>query len=123
MSKDEKRIATRYLCDGGVEIKQPGTHGFWGTLCDIAAGGCYVQTFDPLPIGTRVAFRIQARGREFRGDATVQSSHPGVGMGMFFSALDEEQLEILRKLLAALEAEKAHQGDSVIVRDAKAHNW
>jgi len=123
MPQDEKRIATRYQCDGGVEIKQSGTHGFWGTLCDISSGGCYVQTFDPLPIGITVSFRIQARGREIRGDGTIQASHPGVGMGLFFAAIDDQQRESLKDLLADLKAEKAQQSGEVIVRDNKAHNW
>jgi hypothetical protein len=124
MPQDEKRVATRYVCDGGVEIKQPGKHGFWGTVCDISEGGCYVQTFEPLATGTQVAFRIQARGREFHGSGTIQASHPGVGMGMFFFAVDDGQRAILKNLLAELEAEKAHQsGETIVGRDSKAHNW
>jgi hypothetical protein len=83
-----------------------------------------VQTFDPLPTGTEVSFRIQARGYDFRGDASVEASHPGVGMGLFFTAINDQQKEILIDLLAALEAEKAHQsGETIVVRDSRAHNW
>jgi len=50
MSFTERRSHVRYICDGGVEVRTEGsTTGFWGTLTDISLGGCYVQTFSPLP--------------------------------------------------------------------------
>ena len=78
MSFTEKRSHVRYVCDGGVEVRpESSAGGFWGTLTDISLGGCYVQTFSPLPAGTQVNMRVQTKSVEFTCAGNVQASHPG----------------------------------------------
>ena len=105
MSFTEKRSHVRYVCDGGVEVRtEGGATGFWGTLTDISLGGCYVQTFSPLPAGTPLNMRVQTKSVEFTCTGSVQASHPGVGMGIVFLQFPEGQkprLEGLIKQLAA----------------------
>jgi len=99
----ERRSHVRYVCDGGVEVRTEGsTTGFWGTLTDISLGGCYVQTFSPLPVATRVHMRIQTKSTEFRCAGSVQASHPGVGMGVGFTDFDEGQRPLLEALMKNL---------------------
>jgi PilZ domain-containing protein len=109
MSPDEKRGAERFLCDGGVEVRSPGaTSGFWGTLTDISATGCYVSSFSPLPSGTEVETRVQVKhnGMEFQAKGRVTTFHPGVGMGVCFTSLEPSQRESLNRLIAELQAQK-----------------
>ncbi len=103
MSFTEKRSHVRYVCDGGVEVRpESSAGGFWGTLTDISLGGCYVQTFSPLPAGTQVNMRVQTKSVEFTCAGNVQASHPGVGMGIIFSQFPEGQQERLVALIKQL---------------------
>lgn len=99
----ERRSHARYVCDGGVEVRTEGSNaGFWGTLTDISLGGCYIQTFSPLPAGTQLAMRIQTKVSEFRCAGVVQASHPGVGMGVSFTEFGDGQRVLLEALMKSL---------------------
>ena len=101
----EKRRHVRYTCDIGVEIRTGDTGaGYWGTLADICSGGCYINTFSPLPLGTSVVLLIKTSGDEVNARGKVVSSHPGVGMGIEFQEFvtqhDEAQFNHLIGSLA-----------------------
>ena len=81
----ERRRFPRYPCDTGVRIHpEKGTAGYWGTLSDISAGGCYVYTFSPLSVGELITVVIKANDVEINMAGKIVSSHPGVGMGIAF---------------------------------------
>jgi hypothetical protein len=110
MPFDEKRSHIRYACDGGVEVRPEGsTGGFWGTLTDISLGGCYVQTFSPLAVGTQLTMRVQTKMTEFRCSGSVQASHPGVGMGIIFGDFEQGQKELMDALIKLLAVEAANK--------------
>jgi len=112
----EKRKHPRHICEGGVEVRQEGSPSFWGTLCDISLGGCYVQTFSPLPAGTSVHLVVKAKDVEIHMDARVASTHPGVGMGLFFAQIVESEVNKLANLLTTLEAaEQKKPGDIILM--------
>jgi hypothetical protein len=117
--QNEKRAHPRYVCDGGIEVRSGESRGFWGTLTDISDGGCYVQTFSPMQAGTEVRLHIKARGVEIRvAQARVACFHPGVGMGIQFLLMEEEETKTLTKLLEELaHAEQPSGFDGTIVRD------
>jgi len=112
----EKRRHDRYTCDGGIEVRAEGTRGFWGTLCDLSEGGCYVQTFSPLTAGTAVQFFIQSHGIDVRGNGFIASMHPGVGMGIQFKQLAETDNKNLTELLAKLDSQDAPPPSGLITK-------
>lgn len=82
----ERRRYPRYTCDVGVEVRvAEAKTGYWGTLADICLGGCYVNTFSPLPAGTPVVLLIKANNAEFDVTGKTVTFHPGVGMGIEFN--------------------------------------
>jgi hypothetical protein len=102
----KERRHARYNCDAGVEIRTDDARaGYWGTLTDISLGGCYINTFSPLPTGTNVVLLIKIDGQEINSKAKVITSHPGVGMGLEFEQFitqgDEAHLKSLIGNLAA----------------------
>jgi|SRR5579872_4338655 len=113
----EKRRHARFVCEGGVEVRDTseGARGFWGTMADISLGGCYVQTFSPMNAGTGLNFLIKTHGMEIRGTAKVVAMHPGVGMGIAFTQLPDEDLKVLKKLIAQLEADDKHQTSGMVI--------
>jgi CheY-like chemotaxis protein len=107
VSASDRRIKSRHACHLGAEVYAVGsTVPYRCSLSDISIGGCYVESPQPFPIGTMVdikvrteAFRVQVRG-------TVQSSHPGFGMGVEFTLRTPDQKKQVEQLIACQDAEE-----------------
>ena len=112
----ERRRYPRYACDTGVRVHpEKGNAGYWGTLSDISFGGCYIYTFSPLPAGQIVTLVIKINDAELNVGGRIVSSHPGVGMGVAFSAfVHQDGEEKLKAYLAHLAAQPKPK-DSVAV--------
>ena len=100
-----KRKYERYRCEVGVQVRSENTkNGYWGALADVSLGGCYVNTFSPLPPGSNVMLRLQANNSEIHLAGSVVTSHPGVGMGIqfkrFITREDESRMKAMVDVLA-----------------------
>jgi hypothetical protein len=58
---------------------------------DISGNGCYVETVMPLPIATVLRVDLWIEQERISSSATVRTRDPGVGMGIEFSGMTEEQ--------------------------------
>lgn len=86
----ERREHPRYLVSVEIEVKEPGCNcSFRGTTTDISLGGCYIATIFPLAVASAITFTLWIGGRPIRGRGSVQTRHPGVGMGIKFEDLPE----------------------------------
>jgi len=72
---------------------------------DIDRGGCYIDTLNPLPVGTPVTLQVTKESLSFRADAHVVYTQTAIGMGLAFNAAETEQLRILDRWLSAADAE------------------
>ena len=68
-----------------------------GTVTDISLGGCYVEMLSPLPAGTAVELSFDLDGSPVNFPAKVRSQHMGFGMGLAFTIVSAESMEILRR--------------------------
>ncbi len=94
----ERRLSPRYPCTSSAEIIELGSEMKLSTqTSDLGLGGCYVDTLNPLNVGTQVKIRLTHRNQTFESHARVVYTHPGVGMGLTFTAIQREQLTILEK--------------------------
>ncbi|MBV8206918.1 MAG: hypothetical protein JO041_09010, partial [Acidobacteria bacterium] len=57
-----------------------------GDINEIGAGGCYFETWTPLPSGTEIEVRCEQPRLTFRAAGRVVYSDPLVGMGIAFAA-------------------------------------
>jgi hypothetical protein len=74
---------------------------------DVSAGGCFVNTFGHVEINEAVNLQIlRPSGDWLRLEGRVASYLPGVGFGMAFGTLTEEQAAILRELIVSAEERK-----------------
>jgi hypothetical protein len=93
----KRRVHPRYACTGTVEVAPEGSNmPLWCILSDISVSGCYAETTSPLPAHTQVHAVVKTGGIEFHAKGVIRTSHPAVGMGISFSALnpmDKERLE------------------------------
>jgi hypothetical protein len=69
---------------------------------DFSRGGCYVDTFNPLPKDTVVTLRVAKWRQTLETQAKVVYSSEGLGMGLMFSVLDTAARAIVEKWLTQL---------------------
>lgn len=115
------RESRRLLREADVRLAVPGEDGeVSATTRDIATGGMFVSTPEPMPVGTTVHFVLQLGSddepAEVEGEATVVWVRPEAGgtdqpagMGMQFSRVEPPEEE----RLALLFSEEQTEGDVI----------
>ena len=58
---------------------------------DISGNGCYVETVMPLPVATALRVDLWMGEERISPSAVVRTRDPGVGMGIEFTGMTEEQ--------------------------------
>ena len=75
------------------------------TATDMSARGCYIESFVPLSIGSVVIVTFWIDSDKIKTNGVVRASDPGVGMGIEFTALEDQIQQRLQSYL-----EKIDQG-------------
>ena len=95
-----RRAQSRYSCRLGAQVYLTGSSvPNHCCLTDLSSRGCYLEVSLPLPPGSTVEILVRTHVMKLRLRGTVQSSHPGYGMGILFERTTKEQRESLKKLL------------------------
>jgi CheY-like chemotaxis protein len=94
-----RRAQARHSCRISAEVYRTGTpvpnHC---CLTDLSAGGCYLEVSLPFPQGSSVEILVRTYEMKLRLRGTVQTSHPGYGMGVVFELETKEQQANIKKL-------------------------
>jgi hypothetical protein len=99
---EDRRADPRYKLAASAELADVKSgRRIMATLVDLGLGGCQVQTDSPFPVGTVTNVHIMKGKDSFAAQAQVVSSLAGENMGLEFTIVEPEQLQILKKLLAA----------------------
>jgi PilZ domain len=93
--------------DARISLNLPARYdGFSGAyearIEDISVGGCFVYTPGQVSLGEIITVEIKMLSGEWlqlRGEVTAHQ--PGIGFGMLFSFLTEDEEQSLRELLNA----------------------
>jgi PilZ domain len=80
-----------------------------GRLSDIARHGCYMDTISPFAVKAAVTLMITRENQSFTTQANVVYSQIGMGMGLFFTTAEPEQLRMLETWLAELGGGEKHE--------------
>jgi hypothetical protein len=75
-------------------------------LTDISAGGCYLETSAPIPIGTLVLVSVRLANSECLLDGIVRASHPQSGMGVEFVSPAQDHRVRVERLIDLLVAHR-----------------
>lgn len=68
---------------------------------DVSLGGCFVNTYGHVELNEPVELEILLPSSDWLAlEGTVATYHAGVGFGMSFKALSEEQMAALKELIA-----------------------
>jgi PilZ domain-containing protein len=99
----EKRRTRRYRCDGTAELVPIDSQiRTWATFKDISMHGCYLEMAGYHPVGTVLNLTLQASGFRIQAEGVVRVSYPGVGMGIAFQRVSEEDRKVLKDLLQTI---------------------
>lgn len=103
----ERRAAPRYpiILNAEVSDRDSGAK-LSARTADISRTGCYIDTLNPLPAGSKIHVLLQNENETFETYARVIYISPGLGMGVAFTSQAPGQLAILEKWLNAAAAVK-----------------
>jgi hypothetical protein len=96
----ERRNSPRYKCKGSARIQEiGGVTSTWATFADISMHGCYVESAAPYRAGTRLELKLEANGLRVEAIGEVRVAYPGLGMGISFTKVADEDCNRLRELV------------------------
>lgn len=99
----ERRCAPRSPFVAPIEIVEMRTGSrVQARTSDLSPQGCYVDTLNPLPVGTAVRLQIHRSGLILDVLANVSSRHIGSGMGLEFGEITAAQKAVLENWLGEL---------------------
>jgi hypothetical protein len=101
--KTDKRKSPRYKCTGSARLQEVGgTAATWAAFADISMHGCYVETVSPYRVGAVLGMKLDANGFRVEASGEVRVVYPGLGMGISFANMSDEDRGRLRELVRSL---------------------
>jgi hypothetical protein len=98
----ERRKNPRFRCQNPVEVHVQQGASFWGSVADLSLGGCYVEMPLPLQPGTRLKVGIWFGQTKAWADAQVAHRTPGLGVGLRFIQISDQDVDQIRRFLEGL---------------------
>ena len=103
----ERRTAPRYPLILGAEVLDVRSGArFVARTADVSRTGCYIDTLNPIPPGSKIHVRLQHEAETFDADGRVIYISPGLGMGVAFTSQAPDQLAILDRWLSVAASTK-----------------
>jgi hypothetical protein len=101
---DNRRMFARHRISFPLELKDERVNTpLRVNATDISGNGCYVETVMPLPIGTALRVDLWIDQERLSPTAIVRTRDPGVGMGIEFTGLPEDEKKRLQGHLDKLD--------------------
>jgi hypothetical protein len=100
----DKRKYARQSIPFPIEIRGCADASLYITThaADISGNGCYVETMQPLPKGTRLKITFWLSSEPLLTTAIVRTSTHGVGMGIEFTGIDDATQKRLQQQLESI---------------------
>jgi hypothetical protein len=116
----ERRVATRRPFSAEATVFDSDASVRLQARCsDLSLEGCYVDTLNPFPVGTISHLQLHTTQGTFEAIARVNSSHPGMGMGLCFQDLTPEQIDVLVHWLGDKPAPRLSMSAPALAEPAK----
>jgi len=88
----------------------------WATFTDISLHGCYVEAAAGYRAGSMLALTVEVNNFRVEATGEVRIAYPGLGMGICFTHLSDENRERLRALVRSLSQPSVIMGARAIER-------
>src|SRR5437879_10123448 len=98
---EERRSAPRRAMVLDAEVVEVSRGAkFNARSADFSRTGCYIDMLNPIPQGTEVQVRITHQAEIFLALARIVYVSPGLGMGLAFTNVEDQQLACLDRWLS-----------------------
>jgi hypothetical protein len=109
----ERRGTERHMFTAAADVRELSSGARFSTrTTDLGPGGCFVDTTNPFPVGSKLQLDLHKGKSHFETPGTVVYSQNGLGMGVAFDDLDAAQRTALANWLSEV------TGERVVVREA-----
>ena len=96
----ERRRSPRYRFVADVEVIEVASDTkLKARTSDLSIGGCFLDMLNPSPVGTEIRVTISHASANFVAIGRVAFVVPNMGMGVAFTNVDGNQMEILQRWL------------------------
>jgi hypothetical protein len=82
--------------------------------------GCYVESAAPHAVGTLLDLRLEANSFRIEAIGEVRVTYPGLGMGISFTRIADEDRERLRELVRSISPPSVILGSRIAMPPAPA---
>jgi ActR/RegA family two-component response regulator len=114
-SASDRRSESRHACRLGADVYRAGNQvPHRCVLTDISAGGFYVETTAPFPVGTAVDVVVRTKELKFSWAGTVQKMDRGFGMGVAFATQTAAQRAQVQEVIKVAFQDREAEGDPVL---------
>ena len=98
----DRREAPRYALILAAEVVEIASGAsLTARSSDVSRTGCYIDTLNPVPLGSQVKVQLRSGDAAFEAAARVAYVCPGLGMGLHWGAnVAPEKLALLDRWLA-----------------------
>jgi PilZ domain-containing protein len=108
----ERRGSHRHMFTAGAEVIEESTGARFATrTTDLGPGGCFVDCTVPFPVGSRLRVKFEKGKTNFATRGTVVYSQTGLGMGIAFDELNDDERRGLNAWLEHVTGEKLHNSE------------
>ena len=103
----ERRGTERHTFTAGADVRELSSGARFSTrTTDLGPGGCFVDTTNPFPVGSKLQLNLHKGKSSFETAGTVVYSQIGLGMGVCFDGLDADQRSALADWLTEVTGER-----------------
>jgi hypothetical protein len=93
----ERRRGPRYLFVADTEVTDIASDAKRSArTSELSISGCFIDTRNPAPEGTKLRVRISQRNATFTAFGCVISAVPSTGMSIAFTSIEPNQLSVLQ---------------------------
>jgi hypothetical protein len=119
VADSERRDGSRHIFTAAADVVELSSGARFSTrTTDLGPGGCFVDTTNPFPVGSKLDVRLHKGKTSFETSGTVVYSQHGLGMGIAFSDLAHDRRSALESWLANLTGER--QSHDVVTYETRA---
>jgi PilZ domain len=96
-------VSVYWQCNGSEDVS---------CVRDMSIGGLFIETPKPRAEGVLARLHFLVPEGQIRADAIVRHARPGIGLGLKFTALSEQDRPLLAALLTRLRRKPQPRGAS-----------
>jgi len=120
----KRRANPRFSFFADAEITLPDSTLVLGQLTELSSRGCYIDTLEPVPIGTEVGLRICDGGSSSELSGRIIYMHSGSGLGIFgigvvFGEMTIDQHATIDMWLRELAGRRVKRGSQTEFKDGR----